>query len=545
MNILQVSENYSAGGLEKFIDTISEALVACGHRSILAVGNLKVRGDGPKFQEKVADDFGFKANAAETLRQYVSDIDRLCALIEEFDIDAVLIHPYFSLFPAIAAARIMKVPVAYVAHGIGSCTFTTTETHNTLFRIAVDSDVDKVFVTQSVFKSFFLSETPVSLLRNPVAEGKTRSFGSALLQGRRWALCSRLDGDKLQAIEQIVSWLPLLGIEGLDVFGIGAHEESLRQFAEAHGVAERIAWHGFRESWLEEALELDAGVIGLGRVAIEALAANMPVILLGVNGGICGLVDDDLYDLSADNNFGMADIPTLNSAQTLAGQLDDYYADPSRYLFGDRTRELFSASRAVAQLEVFYENSVLTAQSRSDSGWGGFVNALRIAPEQETPYALSLAFVYLLKNEFSLSLPFPATRNSLFISKRWADSVNFARELEGQLSILIAQHDDLLQIMEHQASYVESCNEGIDARIRNLDIICYQQSKRIKALEETVAQYRTLLDGQSGQIERNKARIARVASLAKRNKKAVALLKGWWPYRFWMGIRARIKPSRH
>lgn len=469
MRILQVSENYSAGGLEKFVTCFSEELVKQGHESFLALGNLRCSDSRPAFQTAIFEDFHFGKNASETNSELIADIDRLCEIIQEHSIDFMIIHPFFSFFPAIAASKIMEVPTSYVIHGTRSCTFPIGPVDNALFRVALDISVDHVFTTQEWFRKLVHPSIPSSILRNPIPiDFDMRSDDSALLMTKSWTLCSRLDADKRDSIINLLSWMNDLEIEHLDIFGEGTCQAELAEYADSNGLNGKIAWHGFNDHWLSFAMEHNAGVIGLGRVAIESLSANLPVILLGVEGGICGVVDRHLFDLSKDSNFGRMGIATLDDPKQLKSQLSDYYANPAIYLLGEETRKDFAASEAVRKCVGVYESLIREAGLKKVSAWKDFVDSLRIAPEQNTPFVISPTFAYLLKECFLLFSPVAEARNSLISAELWADGVISDMESNDRDQSIISDQASRKQDIDSQQETIDEMDRKLEDTVETI-----------------------------------------------------------------------------
>lgn len=415
MNILQVTEQYTMGGLEKFIDALSEEFQARGNRTYLAIGNYNAPSDAlAKGQDTVFSDFGFKDNASQSIASFNEDVERLCEIIEEYGIDFVLIHPFYSLFPALTAAKLMEIPAFYVIHGRGSCSFSMQSNINALFRVALDCSVNHIFVTQQLFQNYLQPGAASSILRNPINGIAKRDRESALLKTRYWAICSRLDPMKEKAIKDILVKLPNLDIDHLDIYGDGPSSEVLQAFANNHGLSDRITWHGHKADWLARATENDCGVIGLGRVAIEALAANLPVLLLGIEGGICGLVDRNIFEQSQCNNFGKAGLPVVDSIEELNGQLNELLANPEPYLLSEETHNLFFKSQVADDCLQVCRQFVDSKVNKLTSEWRTFAKVLKDLPALQESYSTSVHFAHAVFCSFIASVPFAVTRNALF-----------------------------------------------------------------------------------------------------------------------------------
>lgn len=486
MNVLQVTDRYSEGGLEKFIDLFSSELACQGHRSYLAVGTLDASEASLLSQTAIFEDFGFKYGVSESVQSYLEDIDRLCQIILECRIDLVLIHPFYSLYPAVAAAQLSKVPVAFVLHGLISASYPLTFSEHALYRLAVDSSINCLFSVQRMLGATVTKNVPVYHLKNPIDHLEMRPCESDLLKSKKWAICSRIDSYKVESIKRFLLWLPELEIEHVDVYGDGDCLEQLQSFVEAAGLSHMISWHSFDLLWREKVREKNCGVIGLGRVAIEALAINLPVIMLSVDGNPYGLIDHALFDQSKDANFSRADISTLSDPKQLQSQLDCLMSDPSPFLLGADALSQFSAKVTVdAFLDaVTTERGVIGL--RLVPAWADMVEALRMEDDKAFPYLDVLERDNILWDCFHAAVPQEPARSALLLSSLASHQIEerLARiSLGQQFDSHKADFDDVRARASDRHDTLLKSSELIEKALVSIDGLYAANNKIICTLE--------------------------------------------------------------
>lgn len=479
MNILQVTERFSEGGLEKFIGSLTSELQRRGHECYLAVGDLERTSNLPFRDSDIFDSFRFQNGFNESVGDFVGDVDRLCQLISKFDIDYVVVHPFYSLYPAVAAAKIMKKPVAFILHGALSATFPLTFSENALYRLAVDSSIDCIFSVQRELGKSVTQNAPVTHIKNPIEKKPMRSASSDAIRSKRWALCSRIDDYKIDSIRLFLSWVPELDIDHIDVYGGGPRVEELKRFAQETGLSRMLTWHSFDPEWQDKIRESNAGVIGVGRVAIEALAMNLPVLMLSVDDNPYGLVDRSLFEASKDANFSRPDSPVLNGPERLQAQLDCLLQDPRQFLFGEEAASLFSVEAVADTFLETVRPSEGSIASRIVPAWKDVVDELRMVDDQDSPYFHVLERKNTLWNCFHLDAFQESARSALLLS---ALASHQAAETDRRLAFA-AQIETRTSLMEETNSHLSNQLEGLlheSEELRVMRSFCSELSRSVE-----------------------------------------------------------------
>lgn len=411
MNILHVTEGFTSGGLEQSIDSFSKEMLVRNHKIYLAAGAYTHGASSSIDPKNIYESFNFSKRTDITIGEYIADVNRLCQIIKCKNIDLIIIHPFYSLYPAICAAKLLSIPAVYMVHGIASLSFPGSAPENALFRICIDLSIDHVFtVNEYVTKSISKSQTPISTLNNPV----TAKSISRPVQNKHWAIASRLDDDKIEGIIAILEWVPQLDIEHIDIYGDGNRASMLQERVRQLGLEGVIDFHPYNRDWLNEVSRNCMGVIAFGRTAIEALAVNLPVLLINARESPCGLVNDQLFCLSLSSNFSSLITPRLKTPEELQSQLSDLYQNPEKYNFGNRVRNLYSAQRICD--EFTKQTSNLTV--RTLYGWPDFFRMLDKLPDQNASLFNSEILPQILENCFSAYTADPSSKNSLILASQ-------------------------------------------------------------------------------------------------------------------------------
>ena len=388
MKILVVTDQFKKGGLETHIAAYAGAL-GTAHTVWLACADYTPTG--------LLDDAqvltGFRFSFYDTVAQLREDVERLCTVIREKHIDVLHVHPWYGLYAACFAAAKTGVKLIVTVHGFVSLSYLG----NVYDELWMES-----ILTDAVGHAFSVSRLGLDMLASmhmprasllPNAVDLTRFTPAVPAANRRWAMVTRLDADKLGAVETLIAMLPELELDALDIYGDGACAERVRALADACPKPVRLMGHS---TTLHEQLRRDYfGVIGLGRCAVEGLALGLPVLLAGY-GKVCGLVDGGVYARAAEMNFVTETLPPLD-AQALNAQLRAAYADPGAYCFADRVRKDFDAA-VCAQRMV---QTIADAPSGMPLYVAELYDALCALPD-ETPVHESVPVFRLLRDTLTV-----------------------------------------------------------------------------------------------------------------------------------------------
>lgn len=290
MKILIVSESFLKGGLETYLYTMYEELKS-NNEMFFSVANF-----GSELNiNKESIFINFKFSSTTNISDFVNDVENLVEIIKIKNIDLIVVNPFYSFYSAIFAAHITNTKLVYIYHGMASLNFPNNIVDTILFRYAFETTVKKVFcVTYQGVKAFkTMNYDDAILLSNPINEKLFKE--SKVSFNKKWVLISRLDKEKFVDIIKLLDTLPKLEIDKLDIYGEGSEFQEISDYIVKNNLQSKIELKGYSDNIYKEIANKYTGVVGLGRVAIEGLVMNYPVLLIGYN-KIVGVINQNLYE---------------------------------------------------------------------------------------------------------------------------------------------------------------------------------------------------------------------------------------------------------
>lgn len=322
MKILVVCDNFSKGGLETQIDTYYQNL-SSNDKMIFAFG--KFTKTNLLKHATIYDGFNFSYN--DTIKDFCEDVEKLIEIIKKEKIDVIHVHPYYGYFASLFASQLTKVKIVYSYHGISSFNFAKTNISQPLFLYAFECGaIAKVFSVSKIgidcfknfgYKNIVLLENPIDLKKFPVAK---------YVYNNKWLLVSRIDSDKIEEIKLIIRKMNEFNIMQLDILGDGSEINNLEKFIEDNKLSEKVHLNGYSDKIYEEFTGKYNGIIGIGRVVLEALAMKVPCILIG-NNKITGYVNKKIYNQIKDINFINRTINVSNSKMIDENEIESIFND--------------------------------------------------------------------------------------------------------------------------------------------------------------------------------------------------------------------------
>ena len=346
MNILILTENYTKGGLETHIATYYNQLKN-DNNIFFAIGNYEEYGLLPEAKIETGFHFGFDV----TIGDFINDVNRLVELIIGNKIDVIHVHPFYSVYQALFAAQITNTKLVYTYHGPGSLTFTANLFDEIMFEVALETTISSVISVSQRGAEGFKRLEPKSIVIIPNAIDDKLYKKTKVIKNKKWAIVSRLDSDKYDAIEELLKNIDNIDIDEIDVWGDGNKKKELENISKS--LKKKIVFKGFSTNLCEELLNKYNGVIGIGRAAMEGLVMGYPVMLVG-NKKNCGVIDDDLYEKTKNHNF-TARAFNQKSIEEINKQLKLVYSNTEKYIFREQIIKEFGineiADRYVKHLE--------------------------------------------------------------------------------------------------------------------------------------------------------------------------------------------------
>ena len=322
MKILVVCDNYSKGGLETQIDTYYNNMFG-NNSMIFAFGNY-FKSSLLK-EAKIYDGFHFSYN--DTINDFCTDVDRLVDIIEKEKIDVIHAHPFYCFFACLFASQITGIKLVYSYHGCGSFNFAKTYISQPLFLYSFECGaVAKVFSVSKNGNNCFnnIGYDNVVLLRNPIDFKKFPIASS--VNNNKWLLVSRIDNDKIDEIKLMIKNMRKFNIDKIDIVGDGNELDNLKNFICNNKLDSVVKLKGYSDNIYSDFNNSYTGIIGIGRVILEALAMNIPCILIGF-GKITGFVNKNIYDTVKDVNFVNKDIVLFNDLLPTKNDMEYIHSD--------------------------------------------------------------------------------------------------------------------------------------------------------------------------------------------------------------------------
>ncbi len=254
-----------------------------------------------------------------------------------------LIHAHARI-PAWIAGKVCArrdIPMVMTYHG----TFVSGPFWNYFTRpgdatIAVSEDIRDYVVKEFAFNPEGITVIPngidLEVFREPSAEDREQARRSLAVRPGASPVAlyaSRLDGDLVQVAESVIDAVALLRTRYPDIAlllagdgdGLPAVQERAAR-ANASVGHEIVRCTGYLPDTFPAYAASDL-VVGMSRVALEAMASCRPVVIAGP-GGIYGPVRPETLDKLEDRNYTSRSAPEALTPQTLASQVDALLADP-------------------------------------------------------------------------------------------------------------------------------------------------------------------------------------------------------------------------
>ena len=496
MRILHITDSFTAGGLERFIIDINQAMKGMGHLNYYALGNESIP-DGFPETENVICGFSFIKGDTVTGFEFIDDVSKLKSIIVDNRIDCVICHPFRCLFPAVVASQLTQTPIAYVVHGTASLSFPTSVAENLLFRASIQHAISTMFTVNKLAVSQIRTNANVVAIPQPIAIDHTEMQNQTTQSNRVWTLASRLDTDKTEGIRAFLKMVPYLPIDHIHLYGNGNDKNSISEFAKSIRIASKLTLHDYDENWLNKARAHSFGVIGLGRAALEAASTGMPVLMLSPNQNPCGMLTQPLYEKASLANFNGSNLRKIDNVQLLASQIEEVYDRPQTYNLKNLV-QLNHSIDTVGRKIIYEVQSSLSRQTIQLIDWQRFLDFVSSQ----------------IKNDSLFGNP------AIYQAIRWHISNVFPNfELRSESLDLIYQHKRIynrdLEISELTRSITE-----MQIQIAQLDESRQKTQSDLQKTKKTTERQQSEIKRQQSEIKRQQSEIKTIRQELSRIKKS-------------------------
>jgi glycosyltransferase involved in cell wall biosynthesis len=361
MRILHIIRSFGFGGAENHVRDLANVLDESGHEIFI----MARPGKQNKLLNRSIKFISLKVSDAAAIFQ----IFRVARFVKNNNIDIIHAHQRLPVFIGCLAGRLTGTPVVVTVHGQIQY-----DVRSPLARKWVDRFI---FVRQTSFNDatrFGIPESRAVMIQNGVKicdEDFKRD-------NKAFCYISRTDKRHGTIISLIITRLmPSLckkfGAVTFNVVGDGDYLDVLKKEAEEMKPEigdGKIVFHGYKPD-VAEVIKTSGMVIGVGRVAMEALACGVPV--LSVNQKYFGgLVGRNNYDFLSRNNFvayGL-DAPDENK---IGSELEKYFSDMQLWQeeashLKTRIDEDFNLNKIAGRIISLYTKLLETKSSERSNG---------------------------------------------------------------------------------------------------------------------------------------------------------------------------------
>lgn len=180
----------------------------------------------------------------------------------------------------------------------------------------------------------------------------------------------------------------------MDVYGDGSEKEAI--FSYAKNINKKINFLGYNSDISNAIINKYTGIIGVGRVVLEGLAMNLPVILCG-NGKICGVIDKSMYHSLKENNF-VAKYFKETSILEINKQIKKIN---NKFTYNYKLRSAISRDFNIKNIVKKYFNEInnidFYSQKNIEDLYNNIVKLIEFG-DKDLPFYSSINVYYLLKN---------------------------------------------------------------------------------------------------------------------------------------------------
>jgi len=327
-HILIVSDKFANGGLETHIR--GEVIQLHRHGWDIHVLFAEVSGDLPMPMEIKSIVTGIKMDASTTAAEMAESVDKIITIVRHNRIQLLHAHGFFSLIPCMIAAQVEEIPLVITLHGPVFFQYFHNQVHRDIISSMVLPEASLIVAVSEEIRELarvHVDDKKIVVLPNAV------NFDMAIssqASDPRFLVVSRLDADKIDGIIDFVEKARDAGICGLLIAGGGNRQEALEAILSEKELTGFVEFFGFCEN-ISELMRNYAGVVGMGRVVLEAFALKKTVVLIGYD-GVKGVVDCDLLERARCENFSGRGLSTI-TAQDLRAQLHAISVDELHRLY--------------------------------------------------------------------------------------------------------------------------------------------------------------------------------------------------------------------
>lgn len=313
-SLMIVTEAFELGGVETYIRSEVEGLIRQGWRVHLVCGRRFSREMLPQGLASLTSDLVLGPEAG--IEEFLGSVDQIVSIARSERISFINAHPFTALIPALASASILRVPCIATLHGPSSVAGSYGPAYDFMLASLVLPAASRVLSVSGEVATLvapYVEPERLQILPNPIDVPDPSPSSAPVERLDRWLIVSRLDSAKSEGVISFVRSAAAIGLPGVDLCGDGPERERIEDLLRDlldNGWLRLLGPHPAAVSLMPSY----QGVAGMGRVALEGIAAGLPVILVGYD-GIKGLLEDELYARAVQTNLSGRGLPSISSAE--------------------------------------------------------------------------------------------------------------------------------------------------------------------------------------------------------------------------------------
>ncbi|MED4730177.1 glycosyltransferase [Aneurinibacillus migulanus] len=421
--ILIVTQNFTVGGLETHILTLSKFLHAQGHKLFIATSEQSdLSALSPYLTDVLQVDGWVPTTGANVYKVYES----LLYFIEKHQIELLHLHPHEGLLAGGLAAQKSNLPYVVSLHS----PLNLSPVYGSIYRMFLFK-----YLLPSAQKVYCVSYEVEDVLQNVIStsnyERLLNPIDTTIFSNAEWdqdgnyVLISRIDKDKLPGVKEAIRLVAYIKEQKKDnkllyIVGDGEKLNDLKDWvSQRFNSPSWVHFEGKRDN-TEQYIRKASIVFGMGRVAIEAGAMNIPIILTGYN-GIKGFLSKENVESFARRNFSGRNTENVLFSSVYE-ELKTLYKEPQKYQIKSYIHENY----AIEKVGEKYLNAISSlANTPITSNWSEAV--LSVISENKS------------FNIFDMSC-----------LTSWLDHVDFG--LSEQMKLLLSTSSEIKKVMEEKSA---------------------------------------------------------------------------------------------
>ncbi|MBB5150471.1 glycosyltransferase [Ureibacillus thermosphaericus] len=316
-NILIVTEHFYMGGLETHILSHCEVLNGLDNNLFIATSKDS---DISLIQKYIKKSL-FIENFSSTIgADVLAHFKVLKDFVLENDINYIQIHPHKSAIVAAAVANYLNIPFSYTAHGPLNFSPTYGEIYRNLIFDTILPSAHRIYAVSEEVQSIINinnESLDVTVLPNIVPVNK--NINNYNIDRKFVSMISRLDKDKINGVFECIRFFreflkTNLGFgKKLIIIGDGDSYNDVKEFTKDDEFIEMVGYSDEVDKFIKDSYF----VCGMGRVALESMAQNVPVLLVGYD-GLKGFINVDNVENLARSNFSGRNAKTINYKEIIS-----------------------------------------------------------------------------------------------------------------------------------------------------------------------------------------------------------------------------------